>query len=211
VVSRDAVLVDLRRALGELRPDDAEPLLGEVERRLRGGGKRHRLGRSRLVEELEPALRQAFPSRADRLILELTRELWPAGVLGPVPTVFAVGPGAQALAARDVAVDLEPDDYPSLVVVGPRPSPFLGLRLLVHLDSMVLGSREGCDFALADPGLAPRHLMITRDATGGVLVEDLGSESGVLVNAKRIHWTWVTEGDEIRAGGLTLRFVAPSS
>jgi hypothetical protein len=196
----DALLVEIRRAMHAFQPDSAEELLREVETRLAPGARKPLLTRGRLVEEIEPAVRAAFPDRAEALLGALTKAMWPGGVIGPF---------VRALSEGERVLDLEHDEHPSFVVLTPR-MPWSGLRLLVHLDSMILGSAPEADFPIPDPALSPRHVMITRDATGGVLLEDVGN-SEILVNGKQTHWTWVRDGDVVvLTGSVALKFLGPA-
>jgi pSer/pThr/pTyr-binding forkhead associated (FHA) protein len=55
-----------------------------------------------------------------------------------------------------------------------------------------------------DPFASDRHLRLSVDA-GRLLVEDLGSTNGTLVNDRRIDTpTTLTRGDSIRVGTTTL-------
>ena len=67
-----------------------------------------------------------------------------------------------------------------------------------ELDSMVLGRAEQCDLVLDDTFLSRRHARIFRDGDR-LLVEDLGSSNGTLVNGVRISApTAIVANDLIR-------------
>ena len=200
MLSRDALLADVSRALRASRPDSADDLLREIESSCgKGEGPQphhRRVTRGRLIEELSPLLTRSFPTRAEDLLRALSAALWPAGVLGPV-NVLADTPSP--------TLDLSPDEWPSFVVLSPA---HLGLRLLLHLESMTLGARADLELPLPGAGLSPRHLMLTQDASGGVLVEDLSDGGAFAVNGKPTSWAWMQHGDRVRCGDLELRFVA---
>jgi quercetin dioxygenase-like cupin family protein len=55
----------------------------------------------------------------------------------------------------------------------------------IALDGEVVVGREGADLTISDPELSRRHVAF-RPSGGGVVVEDLGSTNGTLVNGERI-------------------------
>lgn len=203
MIGRDGLLAELRRALAGLRPDSADGLLREIELRMPSGrpaDRRPAVTRARLLDEIGPVLREAFPARADELLAAFSLELWRAGVLGQIEALPTSPP--------EDALDLEPEECPSFVVL-PHPR-YGGVRVLLQRDSMVFGRSLEADLRFDDAGLARRHAMVTPDALGRVLLEDMSSNNGVWVNGKRVDWTWIYDGDEVRLGELGLRFVAPA-
>jgi predicted TIM-barrel fold metal-dependent hydrolase len=64
-----------------------------------------------------------------------------------------------------------------------------------------------------DPELSRRHASITRDAEGTLVIEDLGSRNGTMVNSTRIERQALSLGDRIRVGATTFELVerAPRS
>src|SRR5512140_2587846 len=67
-----------------------------------------------------------------------------------------------------------------------------------------VGRNASCQLSLDDPLVSRRHaiLYVSRD---GVLVEDLGSRNGVLVNGQRIEGrVELRAGDKILIGGQEL-------
>jgi hypothetical protein len=68
---------------------------------------------------------------------------------------------------------------------------------------LVVG-RGAVDVVIDDPFASDRHLRLSIDA-GRLLVEDLGSTNGTLVNDRRIDTpTALSRGDSIRVGTTTL-------
>jgi pSer/pThr/pTyr-binding forkhead associated (FHA) protein len=64
--------------------------------------------------------------------------------------------------------------------------------------------RGGVDVVIDDPFASDRHLRLSFDS-GSLLVEDLGSTNGTLVNDRPIDTpTALTRGDNIRVGTTTL-------
>ncbi len=75
-------------------------------------------------------------------------------------------------------------------------------------DSLVIGRALDADLTLADPFLSRRHSRLYRSGTG-LLVEDLGSRNGTLVNGKAIAGpTSVGPGDVIGISNSLLKIVA---
>ena len=84
-----------------------------------------------------------------------------------------------------------------------------GTRIPIRDEGLVLGRGESGDGALAgDPELSRRHATISAD-DGRVIVEDLGSTNGTLVNGQAISApTPAAPGDTIEVGSTTLRVLA---
>jgi pSer/pThr/pTyr-binding forkhead associated (FHA) protein len=80
-----------------------------------------------------------------------------------------------------------------------------GMSILVD-DQLVIGRHaEGAGQLAADDELSRSHAMITRDSSGYVGIEDLGSTNGTFVNGLRINGPQtLSEGDSIELGGTTL-------
>ena len=76
-------------------------------------------------------------------------------------------------------------------------------------DSIVLGSAEGCDVQLAESGVAPRHAEISLVDGDSLLLKDLDSKSGTLLNGEPVIETFLASGDEIRIGTNRLMLQAP--
>ena len=95
---------------------------------------------------------------------------------------------------------------PSLEVVA---GPAAGRRLDLD-EPLVIGREEemGGDLG-GDPQLSRRHARISALEDGRLLVEDLGSTNGTLVNGTQIsRVTVVGVGDAVALGGTTLRVVS---
>ncbi len=73
-------------------------------------------------------------------------------------------------------------------------------------DSMVIGRSSTSDLTLADPFLSRHHARIFRDGDK-ILIEDLGSRNGTLLNGVEVASTERVEaGDTITVSGSTIRF-----
>lgn len=76
-------------------------------------------------------------------------------------------------------------------------------------ESIVLGSSESCDVQLDEPGVAPRHAEICLLDGKSLLLKDLNSDTGTLVNGEPVIETLLASGDEIRIGTCRWMLQAP--
>src|SRR5262249_28240183 len=65
-----------------------------------------------------------------------------------------------------------------------------------------------CDVILADIAVSRRHVVLRFDG-GRVLMRDLQSGNGTLVNGKRVGQCTLRDGDQIELGNTLMRFVFP--
>ena len=94
---------------------------------------------------------------------------------------------------------------PHLVIESSTPPRTIGLE---RPGGLVIGRGQDTDLPLNDPGISRRHcaLVLTPE---GFAVEDLGSRTNTLVNDREILGRVnLRDGDRIRIGSTTLRFVA---
>ena len=76
-------------------------------------------------------------------------------------------------------------------------------------ESLLLGSSAECDVQLDEPGVAPRHAEISLVDGNSLLLKDLGSETGTLLNGEAVIETMLGSGDEIRIGTCRWMLQAP--
>lgn len=76
-------------------------------------------------------------------------------------------------------------------------------------DSIVFGSSADCDVQLAEPGVASRHAEICLLDSNSLLLKDLGSDTGTLLNGEKVTETLLGSGDEIRIGTCRWMLQAP--
>ncbi|NLA67569.1 MAG: FHA domain-containing protein [Gammaproteobacteria bacterium] len=74
----------------------------------------------------------------------------------------------------------------------------------------VLGRAPDCGIHLDHPAVSRHHMRLTPTAEG-LLVEDLGSTNGWLLNETRQQRAWARHGDEIGIDVLRFRVVAPGA
>jgi len=106
-----------------------------------------------------------------------------AGQGGPPPGGPA--PGGPARAARLVGTD----GHPYMLPIG----------------SMVIGRGDQANLRLADVGISRRHARLDFDGSQVVLT-DLGSTTGTMVNGQRISAVALNPGDMVQLGTTTLTF-----
>src|SRR5262249_12934651 len=83
--------------------------------------------------------------------------------------------------------------------------PAAGKRITVDEELIVGRAERGAGQLDGDPELSRRHASFSAFDPGRVLVEDLGSTNGTLVNGHRVHApTIVTPGDEVGVGSTVL-------
>ena len=76
-------------------------------------------------------------------------------------------------------------------------------------ESIVLGASADCDVQLDEPGVSPRHAEIRLLDGKSLLLKDLDSELGTLLNGEPVIETLLGSGDEIRIGTCRLMLQAP--
>ncbi|MEL6184546.1 MAG: ATP-binding protein [Myxococcota bacterium] len=95
-----------------------------------------------------------------------------------------------------------------LSLVHEAPEPQEGLHYAID-GEMTIGSAEGCGLRLVDPRVSPRHARIVVEG-GEVIIQDLGSPHGTIVNGLRVAQQALQPGDLLVFGKARLR-VAGSS
>ncbi|MER6130104.1 FHA domain-containing protein [Streptomyces sp. NPDC001795] len=70
----------------------------------------------------------------------------------------------------------------------------------------VLGRDPGCDIRIDDPYVSARHAVLSRSGLN-VVLEDLGSANGTLVNDRPLHAPWtLRDGDVLTLGNVSIRY-----
>jgi diguanylate cyclase (GGDEF)-like protein len=67
----------------------------------------------------------------------------------------------------------------------------------------VIGRASGVEMQLLDPSMSRRHARVIVSGTT-IVIEDLGSANGILVNADKVARHTLVDGDKIRLGDATL-------
>lgn len=76
-------------------------------------------------------------------------------------------------------------------------------------DSLVLGSAESCDVQIDEEGVSPRHAEICLVDGRSLLLRNLASDTGTLLNGEPVIEAQMASGDEIRIGSCRWMLQAP--
>lgn len=96
-----------------------------------------------------------------------------------------------------------------IVLIGPHENQRLPIN--PNVGESVIGRGEIADIRLDDASVSRRHAII-RNEWNEVIIEDLGSKNGVVLNGTRIVVpTLLHDADEIQIGAVHLAFVDPSA
>ena len=130
----------------------------------------------------------------------------------PSPPRFGEGPGERLPTMPEVGPTLVPEaaeltrlvrrgpQWTLLVKAGPQVSATFPLS-----GDAVLGRQKGCPVRLMDTSVSRRHAQL-RLQDDGLIIEDLGSANGTLVNGRPISEpTLIQDGDEVTLGETILR------
>ena len=79
-------------------------------------------------------------------------------------------------------------------------------RELLLAGTLVVGRDPSCDISDLDPLLSRRHAEFVSNAQG-LVVRDLGSRNGILVNGVKVPERKLASGDVVQLGHLHLRYV----
>ena len=79
-------------------------------------------------------------------------------------------------------------------------------REVLLVGPIVIGRDPSCHISDLDPLLSRRHAEFVPRPTG-LLVRDLGSRNGILVNGSKVPERMLTSGDVVQLGHLQLRYV----
>jgi FHA domain len=121
-------------------------------------------------------------------------------IMVPVqPAPSALGPAAPASEAL-ARVPL-PEEWEIVLDLVAGPCPRQSFRVT---RSCVLIGRGSVDIALEDPRVSRRHASLEVYGAALLLLKDLGSTNGTLVNGRRVSVCELADGDEIRVGDTTL-------
>ncbi|MGH3730466.1 MAG: FhaA domain-containing protein [Micromonosporaceae bacterium] len=136
----------------------------------------------------------------------------PPGPGGPPPGAPGGPPPGPGYPPQDMPVSPGPQFGPPAPVSG-QPGPQGGVRLVsndgreysVAIGSTTMGRGEQASMRLPDVGISRRHARLDFDGSQVVLT-DLGSTNGTLVNGQRISAVALNPGDVIQIGTTTLTF-----
>jgi len=95
---------------------------------------------------------------------------------------------------------------PARPTAGPRPQVVLEVNGSRHpvVDRLVLGRGTDADLRINDPGVSRRHAELRLEGPGDLVVEDLGSTNGTLVDGQRVDRSQLHDGATVRVGHTDL-------
>lgn len=99
---------------------------------------------------------------------------------------------------REVAVPGGPS-FKLTVIEGPD----AGRSFLLRPGKQILGRQPACDFILTDEQVSRRHCQL-EESHDRVMVTDLGSRNGTIVNGKKVERTFLNPGDRMQVGRTVL-------
>jgi len=90
-----------------------------------------------------------------------------------------------------------------IIITGP------GSSQEVELDprGLVLGRAETCDVVLSEDSVSRQHARISQDPFGRWILEDLGSQNGIIINGQRIQAQAMVAQQKIEMGTFSLELV----
>ena len=75
--------------------------------------------------------------------------------------------------------------------------------------TLVIGRADDCDIRIEHDSVAAHHVQVLLSDSGGISVQDLGSEAGTRVNGERVKQAELSAGDEVQVGNCRLMLQAP--
>ena len=87
-----------------------------------------------------------------------------------------------------------------LIVSGPTETN----EIVLDPGGMTLGRGSDCDIILDDAAVSRHHARISRDSFGRWIIEDLGSQNGVLVDGQRVRAQALVSGQGISIRPFTM-------
>jgi two-component system, cell cycle response regulator len=119
-------------------------------------------------------------------------------------------PGGCSTVKTNRSTSVIPADVPILTFLS---GPALGKEITLMRHPLVLGRGEDCDIVIPDPSVSRKHLQIScRRVVKGenedltVVIRDLGSKNGTLVNYSAVHQKALKPGDKICMGRVIMKF-----
>ncbi len=83
---------------------------------------------------------------------------------------------------------------------------FAGSTYAIGSNALKMGRAEGNDFLVADGSVSSRHCEVALDASGNLLVRDLGSTNGTFIEGQQIREALVQPGQKLRLGNIEMLF-----
>jgi hypothetical protein len=190
-------------------PEPAGPETSQVPRPVDDGGETNQIPAPALdVQADATILAPASDLPADATILAPTSDLpADATVLAPMPVNGAAGDDAGATILQAPADSGEEHTFllpaAALLIEGNGTSSEYRLAAVNYL-----GRSDDNHLQLARPGVSRRHAVIMA-ASGGFVIQDLGSQNGVFVNGERVTEHPLKDGEQVVIGDSVMTFRMP--
>jgi signal transduction histidine kinase len=82
------------------------------------------------------------------------------------------------------------------------------VELTAH--ELVLGRAETCDVVLSEESISRRHARISQDPFGRWILEDLGSQNGIMIDGQRVQAQALVPQQQVELGRFSLEYVVAS-
>jgi diguanylate cyclase (GGDEF)-like protein len=83
----------------------------------------------------------------------------------------------------------------------------VGASVMLGGRPLVIGRDSTCDIVAPDETVSRRQARLLREDSGAIVIEDLGSRNGTVVNGERVARRTLADGDRIMLGRTVLKFV----
>jgi hypothetical protein len=149
----------------------------------------------------------------DTGMFRVTAEVYTGGDVAPVPSYEQPPPSAYPPYDQPVPGYQQQHQPPPGRPVSAPPGAGRGVRLVANdgrtyplsIGSTVIGRGDQANMRLPDVGISRRHARLDFDGSQVVLT-DLGSTNGTMVNGQRVSAVALNPGDMIQLGTTTLTF-----
>ncbi len=146
--------------------------------------------------------KKVCPQCGNELAPEQTECQFCAKKTAPAPTSSSL-PWAEPGINRTLVIRREKERMAVLKIVGAVKGT---QEYLLQLPRTLVGSSQDCDLSLQEEGFVPEHFVIRKE-DGTYILQDLGSETGTLLNNERVQGKVnLKNGDRIRVGKVIFVF-----
>ncbi|MEM9445491.1 MAG: FHA domain-containing protein [Verrucomicrobiota bacterium] len=83
---------------------------------------------------------------------------------------------------------------------------FSGMQFFVLDDKSIIGRKNSSDFVIPHPTLSSEHCELHKEPSGYMVIQDLGSTNGTMVNDVLVQSSKLFDGDRITTGDISMMF-----
>ena len=116
--------------------------------------------------------------------------------------------------AAVAGVDAAEDPTPSEIRTATLAIEVNGVRHPLTAPGLTIGRGVDADLRINDPGISRNHARISVSESGGqqrIVIEDLGSTNGIVVDGQRVRHASLSVGSRIEIGSTRLSIISPVS